>query len=108
LSNGIRIMSERVTYVDSVSVGIWPRPAHVTKTRGRMGISHFTEHMLFRERKRRSARQIADEMDGLGAHLNAFTDKEYTCYYAKFLREHLAKALDVFVGPGARLDIQSG
>src|ERR1039458_2011489 len=95
LANGVRIMSERVTYVDSVSVGIWAEAGSRDEDDKRLGISHFLEHMLFKGTERRSARQIADEMDGLGGHLNAFTDKEYTCYYAKVLREHLPKALDI-------------
>ncbi len=76
-------------------MGIWAETGSRDEDDRRQGISHFTEHMLFKGTKRRSARQIADEMDGLGGHLNAFTDKEYTCYYAKVLREHLPKALDI-------------
>jgi predicted Zn-dependent peptidase len=62
------------------------------KTRG---ASHFVEHMLFKGTERRSARQIADEMDSLGGHLNAFTDKETTWFYAKVLSEHLPTAVDI-------------
>lgn len=95
LKNGIRIMSESVPYVDSVSVGIWidvgARDEH-GKTRG---VSHFIEHMLFKGTERRTARQIADEMDSIGGHLNAFTDKETTWFYAKVLSEHLPTAVDV-------------
>ena len=95
LPNGVRILSERVTYVDSVSVGIWAHAGSRDENDSRRGISHFIEHMLFKGTQKRSARQIADEMDSLGAHLNAFTDKEYTCYYAKVLREHLPVAFDI-------------
>ncbi len=95
LPNGVTILSERVPYVDSVSVGVWARAGSRDEDANRRGMSHFVEHMLFKGTEKRSARQIADEMDGLGGHLNAFTDKEFTCYYAKVLREHLPIALDV-------------
>ena len=95
LPNGVRVLSEWVPYVDSVSVGIWAKAGSRDETRNRLGISHFVEHMLFKGTARRTARQIADEMDGLGGHLNAFTDKEFTCYYAKVLREHRFNALDI-------------
>lgn len=95
LPNGLRILSERVPYVDSVSVGVWARAGSRDEDPNRHGMSHFVEHMLFKGTEKRSARQIADEMDSLGGHLNAFTDKEFTCYYAKVLGEHLPIALDV-------------
>lgn len=95
LPNGVRILSERVPYVDSVSVGVWARAGSRDEDNKRLGMSHFVEHMLFKGTEKRNARQIADEMDSLGGHLNAFTDKEFTCYYAKVLREHLPAALDI-------------
>ncbi|MCL5105751.1 MAG: insulinase family protein, partial [Armatimonadetes bacterium] len=95
LTNGVRILSERVPYVDSVSVGIWAQAGSRDEDASTRGMSHFVEHMLFKGTAKRSARQIADEMDGLGGHLNAFTDKEFTCYYSKVLREHLPTALDI-------------
>lgn len=95
LPNGVRILSERVPYVDSVSVGIWAKAGSRDEDLKRRGMSHFVEHMLFKGTDRRSARQIADDMDGLGGHLNAFTDKEFTCYYAKVLSEHLPAAMDI-------------
>lgn len=95
LPNGVRLLSERIPYVDSVSVGVWIEAGARDEDAARLGTSHFLEHMLFKGTATRSARQIADEMDSLGGHLNAFTDKEFTCYYAKVLGEHLEKALDV-------------
>lgn len=95
LANGVRILSERVPYVDSVSVGIWAIAGSRDESDDRLGMSHFIEHMMFKGTKTRSARQIADEMDSLGGHLNAFTDKEFTCYYAKILREHLPAAVGI-------------
>lgn len=95
LPNGIRILSEWIPYVDSVSVGVWIEAGSRDEDKARHGMSHFVEHMLFKGTASRSARQIADEMDSLGGHLNAFTDKEFTCYYAKVLGEHLPLALGV-------------
>jgi len=95
LPNGVKILSERVSYVDSVSVGIWAKAGSCDEDKKQHGISHFVEHMLFKGTQKRTARQIADEMDSLGGHLNAFTDKEFTCYYAKVLGEHLGTALDI-------------
>ena len=95
LPNGSKVLSERVPYVDSVSVGIWAMVGARDEDEGRVGTSHFVEHMLFKGTERRSARQIADEMDSLGGNLNAFTDKEFTCFYARTLAEHLPKALEI-------------
>lgn len=95
LPNGVRIISEEVPYVDSVSVGIWAVSGSRDEVARWHGISHFVEHMLFKGTSRRTARQIADEMDGIGGQINAFTDKEFTCYYARILREHLATAMDI-------------
>lgn len=95
LANGVRILSERVPYVDSVSVGIWAIAGSRDETETQRGMSHFIEHMMFKGTESRGARRIADEMDSLGGHLNAFTDKEFTCYYAKVLREHLPAALGI-------------
>lgn len=95
LANGVRVLSERVPYVDSVSVGIWVVAGSCDESDERRGMSHFIEHMMFKGTQKRSALQIADEMDGLGGHLNAFTDKEFTCYYSKVLKEHLPVALEI-------------
>lgn len=95
LPNGIRALSEYVPYVDSVSVGVWIDAGSRDEQGKSRGASHFIEHMLFKGTERRSARRIADEMDTLGGHLNAFTDKEATWYYAKVLAEHLPTAVDI-------------
>ncbi|MBI2843567.1 MAG: insulinase family protein [Armatimonadetes bacterium] len=95
LPNGIRVLSESVPYVDSASVGVWVNVGSRHEHGKDKGISHFIEHMLFKGTERRSARQIADEMDTIGGHLNAFTDKETTWFYAKVLSEHLTVAVDI-------------
>jgi predicted Zn-dependent peptidase len=79
----------------SATVGIWADVGSASEPHQRRGISHLVEHMLFKGTPRRSARQIAETMDGVGGNLNAFTDKETTCYYAKVIDRHLPLALDV-------------
>ncbi|MBV9333101.1 MAG: insulinase family protein, partial [Candidatus Eremiobacteraeota bacterium] len=81
--------------VRSATVGIWADVGSAVESRDRRGISHLVEHMLFKGTQRRSARQIAETMDAVGGNLNAFTDKETTCYYAKVIDRHVPLALDV-------------
>jgi predicted Zn-dependent peptidase len=95
LSNGIRVVTESINHVQSVSIGIWVRAGSRDESLQVRGISHFIEHMLFKGTERRDARQIADEIESRGGALNAFTDKEYTCYYAKALSEHADVVMDV-------------
>src|SRR6266581_5600905 len=95
LDNGIRVVSQEMPDHRSVSLGIWVENGSRHEARHENGISHFIEHLLFKGTERRTAAQIAEEMDAVGGVLNAFTGKEYTCYYAKVLREHLPLALDV-------------
>ena len=82
LDNGIRVVGQYIPAFPSVSVGIWVRTGSVNEGRGENGITHFIEHMLFKGTQKRSAQQIAAEMDDVGGILNAFTSKECTCYHA--------------------------
>jgi len=95
LDNGIRILSEAMPDHRSVSLGIWVENGSRHESRHQNGISHFIEHLLFKGTERRSAAQIAEEMDAVGGVLNAFTSKEHTCYYAKVLDENLPLAIDL-------------
>ena len=95
LPNGIRIVTEHVPYVQSVALGIWVDTGARDESPEVAGISHFIEHLLFKGTEKRTAQQIAEEFDAIGGQLNAVTDKEYTCYYAKVLPEHVSVALDV-------------
>jgi predicted Zn-dependent peptidase len=95
LENGIQVITEEIPSVHSVSVGIWIPAGSRDENWEENGISHFIEHMLFKGTKRRSARQIAKEIDSVGGVLNAFTSKEYSSFYAKVLAEHLPIALDL-------------
>src|SRR5918999_6339898 len=95
LDNGIRIVSHEMPEHRSVSLGIWVESGSRHETDPQNGISHFIEHLLFKGTERRSAAQIAEEMDAVGGVLNAFTSKEHTCYYAKVLDENLPLAIDL-------------
>ncbi len=95
LANGIRIITESMPHVRSASLGIWADIGSAAESPEQRGISHLVEHMLFKGTERRSAREIAETMDGVGGNLNAFTDKEATCYYAKVIDNHVPLAIDV-------------
>jgi predicted Zn-dependent peptidase len=93
LSNGMRLVVEEISSVRSVSLGIWIGTGSRDENQHTNGMSHFIEHMMFKGTESLSARQIAELFDGIGGHVNAFTSKEYTCYYAKVLDEHFQLAL---------------
>lgn len=95
LDNGLRIIAEDIPFVRSVSFGIWVKNGSRNEDSTTNGISHFIEHMLFKGTQKRSAKDIADEMDEIGGQLNAYTAKEYTCYYTRTLDSHFDIALDV-------------
>ena len=86
LPNGLRIIGERIPHFRSVSVGLWLGAGSQYETPDLGGVSHFLEHMVFKGTAKRTARQIAEEMDEVGGQLNAFTSKECTCFYAKVQR----------------------
>lgn len=95
LPNGLRIIGEKIDHFRSVSVGLWLGTGSQYEKPGEEGLSHFLEHMVFKGTEKRTARQIAEEMDAVGGQLNAFTAKECTCFYAKVVDEHLPLAMDV-------------
>jgi predicted Zn-dependent peptidase len=95
LDNGIRVISHEMPDHRSASVGIWVENGSRHESDLQNGISHFIEHLLFKGTERRTAAQIAEEMDAVGGVINAFTSKEHTCYYAKVLDENLPLAVDL-------------
>jgi predicted Zn-dependent peptidase len=95
LAGGLRVLTESMPAVRSASIGVWADVGSSLERREQRGISHLVEHMLFKGTQRRSAREIAETMDGVGGSLNAFTDKETTCYYAKVIDRHVPLAMDV-------------
>lgn len=95
LANGVRLLSEDMLGSPSVTVGIWVENGSRDEGPEENGIAHFLEHLFFKGTQRRTAAGIAEEIDAIGGVLDAFTSKEYTCYYAKVLAEHLPLALDL-------------
>lgn len=95
LPNGIRIISEYIPYVKSVSLGMWIATGSRMEAEYNHGVSHFIEHMMFKGTKNRTAKEIAETVDAVGGQLNAFTAKEHTCYYMKVLDTHLNLAVDI-------------
>lgn len=95
LANGLRIVLEPVSHVRSVSIGIWILTGSRNETNENNGVSHFLEHMLFKGTKNRTAQDIAESFASIGGHVNAFTAKEYTCYYARVLDSYKEYALDI-------------
>jgi predicted Zn-dependent peptidase len=95
LDNGLRILTERMTQVRSISIGVWLTRGSRHETAEQGGIAHFVEHMLFKGTATRTAEDIAQAIDSIGGQLDAFTAKEYASYYIKVLDEHLPLALDI-------------
>lgn len=95
LDNGIRLVVKRMEGLMSVSMGVLVGTGSYIETDREDGISHFIEHMMFKGTKTRSAFDISDEMDRIGAQTNAFTGKDLTCYYAKSTTENAAKAFEI-------------
>ncbi len=95
LSNGIRLIVKEMSGLMSVSMGIIVGTGACVETDAEDGISHFIEHMMFKGTEKRSAFKISDEMDAIGAQVNAFTGKDLTCYYAKAITGHAAEAFEI-------------
>jgi predicted Zn-dependent peptidase len=95
LPNGLRILTEAVPAMRSASFGIWVAVGSRDESPQLSGVSHFLEHLLFKGTRRRSALEISAAIEAVGGETNAFTTKEYTCYYARMLDEDLPLAIDV-------------
>jgi predicted Zn-dependent peptidase len=95
LDNGVRLVTERIPTLKSVTVGIWVNAGSRDETPAQAGFSHFVEHMFFKGTATRSATDISREMDALGGEMNAFTTRETTTFYVKVLDQHLPQALDL-------------
>lgn len=95
LENGVRILSQKIPHVRSVSMGIWVTVGARDEKPEENGLSHFIEHMLFKGTKTRTAFQIAKEFDAIGGQSNAFTSAEYTCYHARALDIHLETMVSI-------------
>jgi predicted Zn-dependent peptidase len=95
LPGGLRIITEQVPGVRSVAFGVWVNVGSRDETGRMMGSAHYLEHLLFKGTNKRSALDISASIEAVGGDLNAFTTKEYTCYYARVLDENLPLAIDV-------------
>ncbi|HXQ50864.1 MAG TPA: pitrilysin family protein [Stellaceae bacterium] len=95
LENGMRVLTDRMASVETVSIGVWVavgtrhEPARIN------GVAHLLEHMAFKGTERRSALEIASEIEAVGGHVNAYTSREHTAYYAKVLKENTGLAVDI-------------
>ena len=95
LNNGLTVLVEPMPYLRSVSIGAWVKAGSMLEAPSENGLSHFMEHMAFKGTKKRTARQIAEEMDAVGGQLNASTSKLCTNYYARVIDENLPLAADI-------------
>jgi len=95
LDSGLRLLTEKMPHVRSVSIGVWLTRGSRHETEPQGGIAHVVEHMLFKGTATRTAEDIAQEIDSVGGQLDAFTAKEYASYYIKVLDEHVATAVDL-------------
>src|SRR5689334_24317633 len=95
LANGLRVATDRIQTVDTVSLGIWVDVGTPHEPAAVNGAAHFLEHMALKGTERRSARDIAEEIEAVGGHLTAYTSRESTAYYAKVLKEDVPLALDI-------------
>src|SRR5713226_4426672 len=95
LENGLRIATDQIDTVDTVSLGIWIDVGTRHEPASTNGVAHFLEHMAFKGTERRSALAIAEEIEAVGGHLNAYTSRESTAFYAKVLKEDIPLAVDI-------------
>ncbi|MDQ3403725.1 MAG: insulinase family protein, partial [Actinomycetota bacterium] len=95
LPGGLRVITEQIPTVRSASIGIWVGVGSRDESPTVAGAAHYLEHLLFKGTEKRTAAQIAEEIDAVGGELNAFTAKEHTCYYAHVLDEDLPLAVDL-------------
>src|SRR6476660_46031 len=95
LPSGLRLATEAMPHVRSVTVGVWLTRGSRHETDPESGVAHFTEHMLFKGTTQRSAQEIAQTIDSIGGQLDAFTAKEHASYYIKVLDEHVPIAIDL-------------
>lgn len=97
LDNGVRVLVEPNDNMSSAAIGLWCKTGSRHEEENEAGITHFIEHMLFKGTKTRTAKEIAEAIEGRGGVLNAFTDKEQTCYYARVLAEEVETASEVLI-----------
>eukprot|EP00798_Chlamydomonas_sp_ICE-L_P023936 gene23937-9503_t len=95
LPNGLRVATETIPFAETTTVGVWINSGSRFENDANNGVAHFLEHILFKGTKRRSVRELEVEVEDMGGHLNAYTGREQTCYYAKVLGKDLSKGVDI-------------
>ncbi len=95
LDNGLRVITDAMGHLQSASVGLWVDAGARHESEEMHGIAHLLEHMAFKGTKRRGAKAIAEEIEAVGGHLNAYTGREHTAYYARLLKEDVPLAVDI-------------
>ena len=95
LGNGMRVATDTMDTVETVSLGTWVETGSRDEAVDVCGISHLLEHMVFKGTERRNAREIAEEIEAVGGHLNAYTSRENTAYYAKVLKEDILSLIHI-------------
>jgi predicted Zn-dependent peptidase len=95
LKSGIKVITEEIPFFKSATIGIWVNSGSKDETPSTNGMSHFIEHMMFKGTNRYNATEIAEIMDSVGGQLNAFTEKEQTCYYVRVIDRHVGLALEL-------------
>ncbi len=95
LKNGIRVITENMPHLKTASIGIWADVGARYEKKEQNGVSHLLEHMAFKGTKRRTARAIAEEIEAVGGHLNAYTSRDHTTYYARVMKEDVPLAADI-------------
>ena len=93
--NGLRLIVNKMEGLFSVSLGIMVKTGSINESKDENGISHFIEHCLFKGTDKRSAFNISDDIDSIGAQINAYTSKEATCYYTKSTNDHLEETMEI-------------
>lgn len=95
LPNGLRIITDSVPHVDTVSLGVWVGVGSRYETPEINGVTHMLEHMLFKGTKKRTSYEISEQIENVGGYINAYTNREQTAYYIKILKEHVPLAVDI-------------
>ncbi len=95
LPNGMRVLTDRMDSVETVSIGVWVDVGTRHEPAAINGVAHLLEHMAFKGTTRRSALDIAAEIEAVGGHVNAYTSREHTAYYAKVLKADVGLAVDI-------------
>ena len=93
--NKLRVVTEKLPDFYSVSIGVWVKVGSRHELQEENGVSHFIEHMFFKGTNNRNARDIALAIESVGGMINAFTSKEYTCFYTKVLKDDVPLAVDI-------------